>query len=724
MGRADRNQKVISWSAALLYVMVFYIFGSLIVIGILSYCSKDLPSIDQLQNIEPQLITRIYSDDGKVLQELYTQRRIYVTIDKIPQALVKAVIATEDSRFYDHWGLSLRDFSRAIIMDILTFSKRQGASTLTQQLARILYESIGFEKTITRKIKELLTALQIERMYSKDEIVEMYLNSSWLGSGAYGIQAAAKRYFNKTTDQLTVDECALLAGVIQNAGRYSPINRPISAYQRRNLVLYRMLEKGYLSNEEFALYCNAPLQVNRPELPPTIAPYFVEYVRQWLQKEQEKLKVDIYRDGLSIYTTLNTEIQAAADSAFQNHLKVQQQILNNRLLQHPDEIKAIIPDSSLIIEQITAMIRGETPMDPALGYSLIVQGALIAIDPATGKILAMIGGRDFNESEFNRATQAKRQPGSVFKPIAYTTAIDNGFPVTTQLLNQPIVIYMEDGKRWVPNNFDLSTGGLTTFREGIKHSLNLVAARLVQELISPKSVVETAHRMHITTPMPAVDAIALGSASVIPIEITSAFGIFANHGVWVKPIAVTRIEDRYGNQIASYAPQQEYVFSEETAYVLTSLLETNINEGTGASARWRFGFNHIAGGKTGTTNDNTDAWFVGYTPYLVAGVYVGVDNPAVSLGKEKGHEQTGAIAALPIWARFMRETHKIMGWKSKPFIRPEGIIEIQICKETKLLPSKYCPVETEIFIKGTEPTEHCQIHTDIDEKRGVDRVIF
>ncbi len=724
MGRADRNKKVISWSAALLYVMVFYIFGSLIVIGILSYCSKDLPSIDQLQNIEPQLITRIYSEDGKVLQELYTQRRIYVTIDKIPQAMVNAVIAIEDSRFYNHWGLSLRDFSRAIVMDILTFSKRQGASTLTQQLARILYESIGFEKTITRKIKELLTALQIERMYSKDEIVEMYLNSSWLGSGAYGIQAAAKRYFNKTADQLTVDECALLAGVIQNAGRYSPINRPISAYQRRNLVLYRMLEKGYLTNEEFALYCNAPLQVNRPELPPTIAPYFVEYVRQWLQKEQENLQVDIYRDGLSIYTTLNTEIQAAADSAFQNHLKVQQQILNNRLLQHPDEINAIIPDSSLTVEQVIAMIRGETPMDPALGYSLIVQGALIAIDPTTGKILAMIGGRDFNESEFNRATQAKRQPGSVFKPIVYATAIDNGFPVTTQLLNQPIVVYMEDGKRWVPNNFDLSTGGLTTFREGIKRSLNLVAARLVQELISPKSVVETARRMHITTPMPAVDAIALGSASVIPIEITSAYGIFANHGVWVKPIAVTRIEDRYGNTIASYSPQQEYVFSEETAYVVTSLLETNINEGTGASARWRFGFNHIAGGKTGTTNDNTDAWFVGYTPYLVAGVYVGVDNPTVSLGKEKGREQTGAVAALPIWARFMRETHKIMGWKSKPFIRPEGIIEVQICKETKLLPSKYCPVETEIFIKGTEPIEHCQIHTDIDEKREVDRVIF
>jgi penicillin-binding protein 1A len=720
MAKAERHNKILSWKTAFLYVLVLYVIITFLVFGMWSYFSKDLPSIEQLQNINPELITRIFSADGEVLQELYTQHRIYVTNEKIPQAMRDAVIAVEDSRFTDHWGLSLRDFSRAIILDVLTLSKKQGASTLTQQLARILYESIGFEKTITRKIKELLTALQIERMYSKAEIAEMYINHSWMGSGVYGVQAAAKQYFDKSSEELTVDECALLAGIIQNTRRYSPIERPMAAFQRRNLVLLRMYEQGYLSQEDYALYRNAPLQVLRPDPPKTIAPYFVEQVRRWLQEEDEKLGIDIYRDGLSIYTTLDTKIQEAANAAFDQHLAVQQNKLNERLLSNPKEIEAIITDTTTTVEQVQAMIRGEIPMDPALRYSLVVQGALIALETSTGRILAMIGGRDYQESEFNRATQAKRQPGSVFKPIVYATAIDNGFPITTQLLNQPIVVYLEGGEIWRPHNFDYSTGGLTTFREGIRRSLNLVSARVVQELISPKSVVETARRMHLTTYIPAVDAIALGSAAVIPQEITSAYSIFANHGIWVEPIAVTRIEDRYGNTIASYTPRQEYVFSEDVAYLVTDLLVTNIKRGTGGSASWKYGFRLTAGGKTGTTNDASDAWFVGYTPYMVAGVYVGVDNPSVSLGPN----ETGAKAALPIWARFMRDAHKEKGWRGKPFERPENIISVEICKETKLLPSEFCPVETEIFIKGTEPSEHCQIHTDIDEKRKIDRVNF
>ncbi|MBN2600487.1 MAG: PBP1A family penicillin-binding protein [Candidatus Marinimicrobia bacterium] len=721
MGRADRHKKLLSWKAAILYTLVIFVVGSFAALSLLAYFSQDLPSIEQLQNIDPELITRIFSSDGEVLQELYTQRRIYVTSDKIPQAMVNAVIAIEDSRFEKHWGLSLRDFSRAIVLDILTLSKKQGASTLTQQLARILYDTIGFDKTISRKIKELLTALQIEKMYSKTEIVEMYINHSWMGNGVYGIQAAAKRYFDKSSEELSVYECALLAGIIQNSRRYSPLDNPVSAFQRRNLVLYRMMEQNYLTREEYALYRNAPLQVQRPDPSPTIAPYFVEQVRRWLQREDEKLGIDIYRDGLSIYTTLDTKIQTAADSSFQRHLKVQQEILNTRLLSDPKYIEAIIgKDSTLSVGQVQAMIRGEIPMEPSLRYSLVVQGALIALEPSTGRILAMVGGRNYNESEFNRATQAKRQPGSVFKPIVYATAIDNGFPVTTQLLNQPIVVYLEGGEIWRPHNFDYSTGGPTTFREGIRRSLNLVAARIVQELISPKSVVETARRMHLTTYIPAVDAIALGTADVIPQEITSAYSIFANHGIWVEPNSITRIEDRYGNTIASYTPRQEYVFSEDVAYLVTNLLETNMKSGTGGSASWKYGFNHTAGGKTGTTNDASDAWFVGYTPYMVAGVYVGVDNPGVSLGSN----ETGAKAALPIWARFMRDAHKAKNWKNKPFDRPANIIDVKICKETKLLPSEYCPVETEIFIKSTEPTEHCKIHTDIDENREIDRVNF
>ncbi len=720
MGRSTDKDKLISWPKAFLRVSGIYAILSIIVLLILLFYSKDLPSIEQLQKVDPELVTRIYSADGVVLQELYTQRRIYVPLEQIPPAMVQAVIAIEDRRFEKHWGVSMRDFSRAMIIDILTLSKKEGASTLTQQLARMLYESIGFEKTFSRKIKELLTALQIERMYSKPEIAAMYINSSWMGHGAYGVQAAASRYFDKNSSELTPDECALLAGIIKHSGRFSPIRRPISAYQRRNLVLNRMHQQGFLSDEEYALYKNTPLQVFKPEPPASRAPYFVEYVRQWLQREDEKLGIDIYRDGLSIYTTINSKIQAAADSALAQHLKYQQNLLNTRLLNNLSDLREFVRDTSVSLDQIRDMIRGNVPMSPSMSASLVVQGALVAIDPSNGHILAMIGGRDFNESEFNRATQAKRQPGSAFKPIVYATAIDNGFPVTTQLLNQPVVLNMPDGTRWAPKNYDLSTGGNTTLRVGLQKSLNLISVRIIQELISPASVVELAQRMHLTTNILPVDALALGACEVIPIELTSAYGIFDNHGIWVEPIAITSIKDRYGNTIAQYKPRQELVLSEETAYLTTSLLQTAINHGTGAGARSAYGFRLPAAGKTGTTNNFNDAWFVGFTPYMVASVWVGVDNPAVSLG----NRQSGAAAALPIWANFMRDAHNAMGWKAKYFERPDGIVEIPICSETKLLPSKYCPIETEVFTKQTVPTEHCQIHNEIGEPRQKDNVVF
>ncbi|HRU46206.1 MAG TPA: PBP1A family penicillin-binding protein [Candidatus Marinimicrobia bacterium] len=722
MGRITKQTKteLLSWPKALLYSFGVYLILGIIAILVGLYFSRDLPSIEQLKQVNPELVTRVYSSDGVILQELYTQHRIYVPIEKIPPAMVQAVVSVEDYRFYKHWGVSLRDFARAVVIDIITLSKKEGASTITQQLARMLYESIGFEKTFVRKIKELLTAVQIERMYSKSEIIEMYLNSNWMGHGVYGIQAAAQRFFDKNSEQLTPDECALLAGIIKNSVRFSPIRNPINAYQRRNLVLHRMHKYGYLSDEEYALYKNTPLQVFKPELPPECAPYFVEYIRQWIQREDEKLGVDIYRDGLSIYTTIDSKIQAAADTALTRHLQYQQNLLNSRLLSNPSELRDFIKDTTISLAQVRDMIRGNIPMSPSMQASLVVQGALVAIDPATGHILAMIGGRDFRESEFNRATQAKRQPGSAFKPIVFAAAIDNGFPVTTQLLNQPVVLNMPDGSRWAPKNYDLSTGGPTTLREGLAKSLNLISVRVIQELISPTSVVELAKRMHLTTNILPVDALALGACEVIPIELTSAFGIFENHGVWVEPIAITRIDDRYGNTIAQYKPRQELVLSEETAYLVTSLLESAINVGTGAGARSVYGFRLPAAGKTGTTNNFNDAWFIGYTPYMVAGVWVGVDNPAISLG----NRQSGAAAALPIWANFMRESHNTKGWKAKNFERPDGIVEVQICSETKLLPSTYCPIETEVFAKPTVPTEHCQIHNEVGRPRPKDNVVF
>ena len=723
MNRTGKEKRLLSWSGAFLRVLLLYNIMAIVVLSFLYTLSKDLPPIEKLQSYNPQLVTRIYSDDGVVLKELYDQRRILVEADKIPPAMIHAAVSIEDSRFYNHWGVSVRDIFRAIGYDILTMSAQQGASTFTQQLARMLYEKIGFEKTITRKVKELLTALQIERMYSKDEIAAMFVNSSYMGKGnVHGVQAAAKLYFDKNAEELTPDECAVLAGVIKSAVRFSPFYRPVSAFQRRNLVLKRMMDYNYLTEEEFALYKNVPLEIRTTDLSASIAPYFVEHIRRWIRQKDEKLGVDIYRDGLKIYTTLDTRMQACADTAFHEHLVKQQSVLNRRLLANPVEIENIIKnDTSVTVEQVVAMIKGEIPIEKDyLRKSLIVQGAFIAIEPGTGHIKAMIGGRDYAESEFNRATQAQRQPGSVFKPIVYSTAIDNGFPVSTQLLNQPVILHEADGTRWAPKNYDRSTGGKTTLREGIRGSLNLIAARIVQELISPESVVETAHRMHLSTYIPAVDAIALGAGVVIPKEMVSAYCIFANQGVWVEPISVTRIEDKYGNIIAEYNPRQELVFSEETAFLTTSLLQTVINKGTGGSARWKYKFYKNAAGKTGTTNSFTDAWFVGFTPYIAAGVYVGLDNPAVSLGPS----ESGARAALPIWANFMRETYKEFNWQDREFEVPEGIVEVEICNETGLLPSKYCQVYSEYFKEGTVPTEHCHIHTDVQTKKMQDRVIY
>jgi penicillin-binding protein 1A len=288
------------------------------------------------------------------------------------------------------------------------------------------------------------------------------------------------------------------------------------------------------------------------------------------------------------------------------------------------------------------------------------------------------------------------------------------------LLNQPLVINLPDGTRWAPENYDLTTSGNTTLRDGLTHSLNLVAARVVHELISPSSVVQMAKHMHITTKMPAVESIALGSAEVIPLEITSAFGIFDNHGVWVEPYAIKRIEDKYGNVIVDYSPRRELVLSEETAYLVTSMMESVMNRGTGVTARSVYGFRLPAAGKTGTSNDFSDAWFIGFTPNIVAGVWIGVDNPAVSLG----NRQAGAVAALPIWATFMRDTHYAMRWRAQGFTRPDGIVEIEICKETKLLPSKYCPIETEFFTKSTVPTEQCPIHKEIHDTEKKEGVTF
>ena len=681
------------------------------VLSIILILSRDLPSLEQLENYDPDLVTRIYSADGKVLNELFVQKRVFIELDKIPEHMQYAVVSSEDRRFFDHWGLSMRSIARAVMINTLSLSYRQGFSTLTQQLARNLYKSVGFEDSILRKVKEMITAIQIERTYTKDEILEMYLNTVHFGHGTYGVEAATKRFFGKESKYLTIDESALLVGLLPAPASYSPIHHPDRAIRRRNTVLRLMRDQGYIGKGEHEENRARTLETVLEVPKRGTAPYFTEYVRRVLEKQDTKLGINIYRDGLKIYTTLDSRLQTIAEDAVLKTVKDDQERLNKRLYKNREEFEDLAYLTIYEEDSIKMMLAGEGQLYKDLRDKLLVQSAFVALDPNTGGILAMVGGRPDYHDQYNRAVQAKRQPGSVFKPFVYTTALDNGYPVTEQLLNQPVVLNIQnmDGTwvKWKPQNYDGSTGGLTTFREGLRKSMNLISVRMVQQDIAPADQVkQTAKRMGINTDIRAVDAIALGTSEVFPIEMVSAYSALSNMGVYSKPFAITKIEDRYGNIIKEYYPDRKEVLSEETAYLMTSLMQTVMDRGTGGSARWKYKFNRPAAGKTGTTQGWSDAWFVGFTPQIAAGCWFGVDDFKVPLGPG----QDGSKAALPAWARFMKAAHDTLGLPVEKFARPSGIKDSEICSVTKKLPLPACPVETEIFKSGTEPTQKCKVH--------------
>ena len=691
--------------------LILIAVGMLGVLSIILILSRDLPSLEQLENYDPDLVTRIYSADGKVLNELFVQKRVFIELDKIPEHMQYAVVSSEDRRFFDHWGLSMRSIARAVMINTLSLSYRQGFSTLTQQLARNLYKSVGFEDSILRKVKEMITAIQIERTYTKDEILEMYLNTVHFGHGTYGVEAATKRFFGKESKYLTIDESALLVGLLPAPASYSPIHHPDRAIRRRNTVLRLMRDQGYIGKGEHEENRARTLETVLEVPKRGTAPYFTEYVRRVLEKQDTALGINIYRDGLKIYTTLDSRLQAIAEDAVLKTVKDDQERLNKRLYKNREEFEDLAYLTIYEEDSIKMMLAGDGQLYKDLRDKLLVQSAFVALDPNTGGILAMVGGRPDYHDQYNRAVQAKRQPGSVFKPFVYTTALDNGYPVTEQLLNQPVVLNIQnmDGTwvKWKPQNYDGSTGGLTTFREGLRKSMNLISVRMVQQDIAPADQVkQTAKRMGINTDIRAVDAIALGTSEVFPIEMVSAYSALSNMGVYSKPFAITKIEDRYGNIIKEYYPDRKEVLSEETAYLMTSLMQTVMDRGTGGSARWKYKFNRPAAGKTGTTQGWSDAWFVGFTPQIAAGCWFGVDNFKVPLGPG----QDGSRAALPAWARFMKAAHDTLGLPVEKFAKPSGIEDNEICSVTKKLPLPACPVETEIFKSGTEPTQKCKVH--------------
>ena len=644
-------------------MLTILVFGAMLGAGGGAYVAlmHDMPQIRSLEKFNPSRVTRIYASDKTVLAEFFVEKRVPVSLDIIPNYLKSAIISTEDSHFYEHTGVDIKGIMRALFKDIMARRFIEGASTITQQLAKTLF--LTPRKSILRKIKEALLAIQIERRYTKDEILELYLNQIYLGSGAYGVEAAANIYFGKSVQNLTLPECALIAGLPKSPSRYSPfVNRDL-ALKRRAVVLDRMKWTDVISEKEAEQAKDAPLILAEAKKEVWRAPYFVAYIKTFLEDVlgQEAL----YRKGLTVYTTLDPVKQSLAEKVLKTDLE------------HLDR------------ETNRGGIEGKK----------YPQGALVCLDAHQGSILAMIGGRDFDKSSFNRATQALRQPGSAFKPIVYAYAIEQGFNQNDTIWDGPIMFEGGGGEEnWEPINFSNDYKGEMSLRWALAVSENIPAVKLLNKL-GVESVVQFAHNMGITSVLRPNLTLALGASEVTLLELTAAYAVFPNQGIWIKPCGVIEVFDNDGRSLWRMRTQRRTVIRRETAYIMTDMMQGVIQNGTGKKAK-KIG--RPLGGKTGTTDTCRDALFVGFSPSLVTGVWVGCDNH-----ESLGDHATGGRIALPIWIDFMGGA--MTGEPYQDFAVPQNIIRVSIDRESGLLASKNCPfAEEAAFIKGTEPTMYCR----------------
>tara|TARA_Y100001970_G_C14221369_1_gene852893 strand:+ start:334 stop:2553 length:2220 start_codon:yes stop_codon:yes gene_type:complete len=712
-----------------IFVAVFFLFfliSSMISIYLLSL-SKELPSINELNKFNPEKVTKILSNDDIVVKKLFIQKRDMIKIVSIPKQLRDALILMEDREFYSHPGINIQATFRALLVNILSLSTQQGASTITQQLARNMYNNktakhyIGSDKHIKRKIKEFITAIKIEQTYTKSEILELYFNSVYFGHGNYGVQSAATYYFGKDVSELDLDECAILIGLLPAPARYSPINHPERCIVRKNLVLSIMLNYGVISKNEYDIAKNKGMPIKDVNYDNSLAPYFSEYVRRQLISMQNELDVSIYEDGLNIRTTLDLGIQNILEKVFTDHMKSNQKIFNQDFLSDSKLVNQISKEYNISIDSLKTILNSDSLFIPKdLRKKLLVQGSAVVLDSQNGNILAMIGGRSEPEylDFFNRAVQAKRQPGSVFKPFIYLTALENDYTPCKQLLNQPLVFFIDDTTRWNPQNHDGSTGLLTSLRDGLRRSLNLISVRIVQELVSPVQVKNTALRFGLSGPIRAVDAIALGVTEVYPIEITSAYSAIANNGILMSPLSIISISDNNNHEIKQFFNVAQEVATEDDIFLLRDMMKSVVDNGTGGSIRWKYKFYAPAAGKTGTTNSKTDAWFVGFTPKITIGVWVGMDDPSMVLGKK----QYGSRAALPIFAKTIKEIYnrgyfnyldqKINLNNKEDWEKSDGIISKEICKDKCCLKTDWCESQKEYFKINNIPNEECEEYSN------------
>ncbi|MGK7311689.1 MAG: transglycosylase domain-containing protein [Candidatus Longimicrobiales bacterium M2_2A_002] len=691
----------------------------------------DCPSVAQLYEWQPRQSTKILSRSGEVLDELALERRTPVDLDSLPEYVPQAFIAIEDKRFYSHPGFDIFGYLRAVRNQILGGSG--GGSTITLQLARHMFiEKVGFDQSFRRKLRELHVAMDLERVYTKDEIIEAYINQINYDQGWYGIESASQNYFGKHASELNPAEAATLAAVINRPAYYNPLKHPERGRQRRDLVLELMADQGYLTEAEASRWRQEPVPESRAELGAgETAPYFVEWVRRVLD---DRFGSDLYSEGYRVYTTLDVGMQQLAQRAMERGWARVENHPGFRGVRYGEEV----PEG----------------MEVPPGTTPYLQGMFIGLDPETGDVLALIGGRDFNDSKFNRATQARRQPGSVFKPFVYTAAVASGIPVSRVYLDAPVNVDMPDGTMWSPRNYTNDFRGEMTLRNALRASINVVAVKLGLD-VGLETVAQYAQRMGVSTNVPRVPSLPIGVPAVLPIDVAEAYTTFANLGVKVEPRPILRVEDSRGRVVWEVEPERERVLEAEVAYIMVDLLKDVVNAGSGGRIRMPE-YGNVprtlpAAGKTGTTNDATDVWFTGFTPDLLAAVWMGYDMPRPILENAAG----GAYAA-PVWADFMRPLYFGSGVRVDPvtgdssFVdpdspidpevgfaidpetgdtiravgprfpmpadweRPRGLVTAVIDRGTgKLFNADWCPPDAmfeEIFLPGTEPTELCDVH--------------
>jgi len=764
----------ILWSFLLGLVLVICAAGA----GLVLYysISKDLPKITSLADYHPSIITTVYADDNRKIAEFFKERRIVISLNDMPRTLIDAFVAAEDSRFYKHQGIDFISIIRAFFKNLEAGTIVQGGSTITQQVTKSFL--LTPERSYKRKLREAILAYRIDKAFSKEDILYLYLNQIYLGHGAYGVQAASENYFDKPVKDLNLAECAILAGLPQAPSKYSPFRHPERAKQRQIYVLNRMVVEGYITNIQATEAINTKLDIKpRRNLYIEEVPFYTEHVRRYLEK---KYGTDaLYTQGLQVYTAVNLEMQKIAreeiqkglseldkregyrgplehikPEAIESYLQTLQAEFDNQPLADGAMVKGVViavndrqdtvtvrlgntqgtialedmvwarkPDpevayhqvklkrpsqalaeGDVILVKVRGKAEGKDTWTLALEQMPVAQSALMCIEAGTGLVKAMIGGRDFRHTQFNRATQSRRQPGSAFKPIIYAAALDKKFedpkkiytPATTII--DSAIVYTDEERdfTWKPRNYKETFYGPTLLRQALAKSRNLVTIKILQD-IGVDYAIEYAGKLGIESNLSRDLSIALGSSGVSLLELLRAYSVFANQGYLVEPVFILKVVDRNGNVLEEMAPERKKVIEKNTAYIMTNLLEGVVQHGTGWRAK---ALNRPVAGKTGTTNNLFDAWFVGYTTEYITGVWVGLDEEA-----PMGQGETGSRAASPIWLGFMQRA--LEGKPAKVFQAPEGIEFVKIDADTGLLPVPESKnVVFECFKEGTVPTEY------------------